>query len=276
MLDLIADLEKERKQMFMVQCIDRAWRLCDWAVEISCAQIDRLNDDAIQQIGEHLVNSQVVVIRDQKNLEPSDLRRLCHTIGDLEGYNLGEGSTIEDPIRKQLYLDYKAAPGVMRVTGELKEDGGQTGFFGHDSELDWHCNKASNAARHSYVTLYSVYGTEGSKTSWLDTTQAYVDLPEEKREYYKTLSVVCGYKRGAYSDDLSFVDHINEDTLWPLVQEKYGKTGLFFPFNQVFNFIGCDNFEEEYKYLKNHLLQDKYMYHHYWRDGDIVLSLIHI
>ena len=272
MSDLIADLEKERKQMFMAQCIDRAWRLCDWGVEISCARIDRLNEDAIRQIGEHLVNSQVVVIRDQENLEASDLRRLCHTIGDLEGYNLGEGSTIEDPIRKQLYLDYKAAPGVMRVTGELKEDGGQTGFFGHDSELDWHCNKASNAARHSYVTLYSVYGTEGSKTSWLDTTQAYVDLPEEKREYYKTLSVVCGYKRGAYSDDLSFVDHINEDTLWPLVQEKYGKTGLFFPFNQVFNFVGCDNFEEEYKYLKNHLLQDKYMYHHYWRDGDIVLS----
>ena len=30
--------------------------------------------------------------------------------------------------------------------------------------------------------------------------------------------------------------------------------------------------EIEFEYLKNHILQDKYMYHHYWRDGDIILS----
>ena len=260
---------------------------CDWGSSVTCDDLYKLTDSEVYQIGNQLVDNQVVVIRNQEDASPYELQKLCSQIGDLEGYtnklkiyddpNTPEARAdwadkIESPNRRRRYLDYTEVPGVMKVTGKLKEDGGQTGFFGHDRELDWHCNKASDTKRHSYVTLYSVYGSRGSKTSWLDMAAAYVDLPEEKREYYKTLSVVCGYKRGAYSDDLSFVDHINEDTLWPLVQEKYGKTGLFFPFNQVFNFVGCDNFEEEYKYLKNHLLQDKYMYHHYWRDGDIVLS----
>lgn len=245
---------------------------CDWGVEISCAPIHMLDEKDLHQIGKHLVNSQVVVIRDQKNLDPYALRKLCHTLGDVEGYDLGDGSGIEDPRLKQMYFDFKAAPGVLRVTGKLKDNGGVTGFFGHNSELDWHCNKASLASRHSYVTLYSVYGSEGSKTSWLDTTQAYADLPDEKKRYYKTLSVVCGYKRGRYSEDETFLDHVNEDTKWPLVQKKYGKTGLFFPFNQVFDFVGCNNFEEEHEYLTNHILQDKYMYHHYWKDGDIILS----
>lgn len=276
----------------MTQGINKVWQLdgydgaaCEWGVEISCDPIHMLDERALRQIGEQLVKHQVVVIRDQKNLDPLVLRRLCLAIGDLEGSNLGDGSSVEDPRLKQLYLDFNAAPGVMRVTGKLNEAGRQSGFFGHVSELDWHCNKASLSSRHSHVTLYSVYGSEGSKTSWLDTTKAYVDLPEEKKEYYKTLSVVCGYRRGAYSNDISFLDHVNEDQTWPLVQEKYGKVGLFFPFNQVFNFVPvfssarqhnlsqeCDNFKEEFEYLKNHIIQDKYMYHHYWRDGDIILS----
>lgn len=39
---------------------------CDWGVEISCAPIHMLDEKDLHQIGKHLVNSQVVVIRDQK------------------------------------------------------------------------------------------------------------------------------------------------------------------------------------------------------------------
>ena len=245
------------------------------------------------QVGQKLVDNQVVVIKNQKDLQPEDLQRLCHTIGDLEGYtaklelydnpNSPEAkedwaNRIESESRRQRYRDYSAAPGVMRVTGHLTPEGRQTGFFGHDRELDWHCNKASNHQRHSYVTLYSVYGSKGSKTSWLNMADAYDDLPQEKKDYYEKLEVICGHKRGNYSDDASFVDHINHDVTWPLVQEKYGRRGLFFPFHQVFEFqLGYDSitgvdFESEKEYLKDHILKDKYMYHHYWDDGDLVLS----
>ena len=268
---------------------------CDWGSLVTCDRLDELYDHEIIQIGKLLKENQVVVIKGQKDLPAEQLQKLCHTIGDMEGYtsklkyyddpNSPEAradwvSKIESPSRRQRYLDYTEAPGIMKVTGKLKE-GRQTGFFGHDRELDWHCNKASNSARHSYVTLYSVYGSEGSKTSWLDTAQAYVDLPDKKKEYYKTLQVICGHKVGAYSDDKSFIDHVNRDVPWPLIQTKYNKIGIFFPFHQVFDFvrqaeygelISITNFQEEYDFLQNHILNDKYMYHHDWEDGDIIMS----
>ena len=261
-------------------------------VECKIDSIKNASVEELLNIGKLLVENQVVVVKGHPNLDATDLQRMCHTIGDLEGYtaklDLYEdpnsedarkdwADRIESPTRRQRYLDYSAAPGVMRVTGKLIE-GRQTGFFGHDRELDWHCNKASNHQRHSFVTLYSVYGSKGSKTSWLNMADAYDDLPEEKKEYYKELYCICGHKRGNYSDDPSFLDHINRDVLWPLVQEKYGRTGLFFPFHQVFEFKYRDefitgvDFNEEHEYLTKHILKDEYMYHHYWDDGDIVLS----
>ena len=167
-------------------------------------KIDSIKNASVEEmlnIGKLLVENQVVVVKGHPNLDATDLQRMCHTIGDLEGYtaklDLYEdpnsedakkdwADRIESPTRRQRYLDYSAAPGVMRVTGKLIE-GRQTGFFGHDRELDWHCNKASNHQRHSFVTLYSVYGSKGSKTSWLNMADAYDDLPKEKKEYYKEL-----------------------------------------------------------------------------------------
>ena len=32
------------------------------------------------------------------------------------------------------------------------------------------------------------------------------------------------------------------------------------------------DFQREHKYLTGHILNDKYMYHHHWDDGDIVMS----
>ena len=53
---------------------------------------------------------------------------------------------------------------------------------------------------------------------------------------------------------------------------------MFFPAYQVFDFVdhstgkSIDNFDEEHEYLTNHILNEKYMYHHYWKDGDVVMS----
>jgi len=263
----------------------------DWAVEISCAPFSTLTDQAFREIGAELVDYQLVLIKNQKGMDPRDFRRMCHVIGDTEGYNYGDGSIIDDDTvspdgrtRRQLYLDYvvrdddgNPVPGVMRVTGMLKKDGGPSGIFGHDKALDWHCNKPSLAGRHSYVSLLGVTGTAGSRTTWLDMSQAYEDLPEGKREYYKTLRTVCGFKSGGYSDHSAFVDHISYDTAKPLVKEKFGKTGLFFPPYQTLDFIlpdgtSVDNFKEEQSYLEKHVLNEKYMYHLDFEDGAMTIT----
>lgn len=281
---------------------------CGWGWNIECGDIDELSQDDINTIGKHLKYGRLVVIKNQPNKTPISLQQFIHKMGDLEGYtkklqyyddpNTPEAMNdwkyrIQSVPQRKRYEDYTAAPGVMRVTGETKprDESSQwlkdskeyqvsfpqnqpvpTGFFGHNEELDWHVNKPSNPDRHSYVTLYSVYGSEGSRTSWLDNMQSYNDLPQEKKDLYKNVQLTCGHQYGRYSKDHMFVNHINKGLLRPLVVNRYNETGLFFPFHQVFDMTNVDNYEEEWEYLKNHILKEKYMYHHDWDDGDIILS----
>jgi len=71
-------------------------------------------------------------------------------------------------------------------------------------------------------------------------------------------------------------DKVNYDNPVKLLHTNVeGKTGLFFPFLQVFDVIeGAtkDEWQKIYNDLKDHVLQDKYMYHHDWEDGDLVIS----
>jgi alpha-ketoglutarate-dependent taurine dioxygenase len=53
-----------------------------------------------------------------------------------------------------------------------------------------------------------------------------------------------------------------------------GQTGLFFPFLQIRNFVGLseDHSRTIISDLSHHVLQEKYMYHHDWQDGDVVIA----
>jgi len=265
-----------------------------WGYEVKC-DLHTITNEEILEIGKLLKYNQVVVIKGHPNLDPKVLQRLCHGCGDMEGYsnkvNLYDdpntpenmahwANTIESPSTRQRYIDYCTAPGVMRVTGKLTPDGRRTGFFGDKEDLDWHCNKPSNEKRHSYVSLYSVEGSVGSQTSWLDTSKAWNDLSDDKRDFYKKLGLTIGHKIGRFSHDPSFIDHINDRKLWPLVLDKYGKTGMFFPMYQVFGMgllkedevNSIEGWEDEWGWLRQHVLKEEYMYHHFWEDGDLVMS----
>jgi alpha-ketoglutarate-dependent taurine dioxygenase len=49
---------------------------------------------------------------------------------------------------------------------------------------------------------------------------------------------------------------------------------MFFPFLQVRGFkdVPQDEANELIKWLADYTLQEKYIYHHHWEDGDIVLA----
>lgn len=164
---------------------------------------------------------------------------------------------------------------IARVTGELDEHG-EPGLFGHVSDLDWHCNQAANDWRRPLVWLYSIKGSVGSKTSWINHVLAYNDLSEEDKEYYKTIHMINGYKKGGYSsDDFGKEIDINYEYQPPLVYtNQAGVTGLFFPFLQIHQIVGMDE-EQSREFiaeLRSHVEQEKYMYHHLWDDGDVVIS----
>lgn len=225
----------------------------------------------INEIGKFLATNTLVVARGQGHLTVEDEVRIAHMFGNVENMN---SVADQEPWRHLI------VPGsnneALRVTGELDEHG-NPGLFGHVSDLDWHCNKPAVPTRMPLVWLLGIKGTEGSKTSWNNNIMSYNDLDDEFRNEIKDLKMVCGWKKGSYSD-FSFSDKeedFNEHYTPSLVHTNQGRqTGLFFPFLQFRNFVGMSIEDSRVlaEKLRDHILQEKYIYHHDWQDGDVVIA----
>jgi alpha-ketoglutarate-dependent taurine dioxygenase len=216
-----------------------------------------------------------VVARNQNHLTIDDEIRAAQMFGEVEDLSaFGDSAPFKNFIIPN--SQYK----VGRVTGELDEHG-NPGLFGHVSDLDWHCNQPSMPTRKPLVWLLGVKGTAGSRTSWTNNIMAYNDLSQEWKDRVKDLKMVCGWKKDSYSEyDFGrakggITEDFNEHYTPSMVHTNIGnKTGLFFPFLQFKNFVGLTEKEsiDIIEPLRDHVLQEKYIYHHDWQDGDVVIA----
>ena len=251
-----------------------------WTVILDEFDFAKATQDDIDQLGCLLATNTCVVARNQSHLTIADEIRVCKMFGEVD--NLKELAHLPP------YCDF-VIPGseamLQRVSGG-KDDHGRPGLFGHVSDLDWHCNMPGVPTRKPLVWLLGVTGTAGSRTSWTNNIMAYNDLAPGMKDCIKDLKMVCGWRKYSYSSmdfgvakggvTEDFNEHYNPSLVHT---NNAGKTGLFFPFLQFRNFVGMteDQSREFIKPLVDHVLQEKYMYHHDWQDGDVViLSLIHI
>lgn len=246
-----------------------------WTVILDNFDFAQATQDDVNQLGCLLATNTCVVARNQRHLTVEDEIRVCKMFGAVD--DLGELAHIPP------YCDF-VIPGskgmLQRVTGGIDEHG-RPGLFGHVSDLDWHCNMPGNPARKPLVWLLGVVGTAGSRTSWTNNIMAYNDLDHSVKNYIKDLKMVCGWRKDSYSSmdfgvaNGGVTENFNEYYNPSLVHTNNGgKTGLFFPFLQFRNFVGMteDKSREIIKPLIDHVLQEKYMYHHDWQDGDVVIS----
>jgi taurine dioxygenase len=70
---------------------------------------------------------------------------------------------------------------------------------------------------------------------------------------------------------------VQYNTIWtpPLVHKTLtGKTGIYFAPFQLGKFVELtqEKSDEIKQILCNHILNEKYLYHHDWEDGDVVIS----
>ena len=237
-----------------------------WTVFLEDIDLKELTQDQANIIAGYLLTNSVVVAKGQK-LTPLDEVKVCGMIGNVEDYSDGSvtpGFVLDNSDNK-----------VIRVTGGVDEHG-RPGMFGHVTELEWHCNRVSDPDRLPLVWLYGASGTKGSRTSWINNILTYNDLPEEKKEYFKTLKLNVGntqqfatYYKGDDYKPKDIKDHrpnlVNTNIL--------GVTGMFFSWNQVHFVEGMDPVESRkfIEELRDWCEQEKYMYHHDWEDGDCVL-----
>jgi taurine dioxygenase len=238
-----------------------------WTIFID-EDINTLTKQEILEVGRLTTTNMVVVFKNQQLTDRQEIN-FCKTIGNCQ-YVVNPFL----PKDGQRFAPIAVNEHILRVTGE-KNDKGEPGLFGHVDALDWHANQCSNKDRNPLIWLYGVRGTAESRTSWLNNIESYKDLDEDFKALLKTKKIYCGFETGRYTPSTVFKEHIHNDVLFDLVMtNQAGQTGLYFPFLQTFGM--ADTSEEEYQYiwnkLKNHVLQEKYMYHHDWNDGDVVIS----
>ena len=239
--------------------------MANW-IKIYNQEIGKMSNEELIEVFKNVARHTVVVFRNQ-TLTTDEQLRICSVAGDIE-------NTLANPLLIKKNRDVSEIPGIARVTGELNQRG-REGLFGHKETLDWHCNKPSEPNRKSIVWLYGIKGTEGSRTSWINMIDAYNDLSEDVKQEIEDIVVYCGYKAGTISPTSRYQEHINRDLPFNLVMKNHaGIKGLFFPFLQIMEFKNRSNidFDRIMKILTAHVLNNKYVYDHDWKDGDIVIS----
>lgn len=242
----------------------------DWTIQIEDFDLRQATDEEINVIGQLINTNTVVVLRDQ-NLTVADEITAADRFGYVRQFaenQSHEGYFVEGSDRR-----------IIRVSGGL-DNHGRPGLFGHVSDLDWHCNDSAHAERKPLIWLYSVSGSTGSKTSFINNILSYDALQKEDLEFFnqiKDLKVVCGYETGRYSPQQLNSDHkaVNPYFTPNIVHTNIaGKTGFYFSPLQVFYFDGMT--EEQslpiLEKLRDHIIQERFMYHHEWRDHDLLLS----
>jgi alpha-ketoglutarate-dependent taurine dioxygenase len=237
-----------------------------WTVLLDDFDFNTATQDDINQIAKFLATNTLVVVRNQR-LSVADELRAVNMFKNPQPLFTPEDN---DFIHCAADLTQDPTGVLCRVSGELNEHG-MEGIAGYVDEMVWHCNQPFKQDRAPLVWLYGVHGTAGSRTTWNNNILSYNDLSQENKDFLATLQICAasGFDNG---DGFLSV----EETFTPNVVQtnNAGKTGLFFPFLQFRNFVGMTEQESIaiVEPLRNHILQEKYIYHHDWQDGDVVIA----
>ena len=188
-------------------------------------------------------------------------------VWDTSGNYIGNGGRRPDPWTESI--------GVQRVTAEKSKSGeGYSGIF-PKGRLEWHAN-LNGPDRADGVALQGYAGVEGTVTSWLDTKLAYEVMPKSLRDKIKGKYCTYYYNMENWADidnknQLKFMQkHQEAYRMWIEQENIVGVKGLYFYTNNDLKISNGDI--ELYQEIKDFIFQEKFMYHHDWEVGDIVLS----
>lgn len=235
-----------------------------WTIIVQDFDLRTATQAQINTLAKCLLTNTVVVVKNQQ-LSPEDQVHIASMFGKLEDYSL-PGAIRDNFISKD------GSNKILRVTGEPDEHG-QPGMFGHVSELDWHANRVTYPKRKPIIWLYGVRGTKGSRTSYINFIEAYNGLSEQQKSDFEQMSLDVGASAfQAYYSDIAIKDQHYPKLIHT---NQLGIKSLFFPFKQI-HFIKDWGHAESRKFIEdlrdNYVLDEKFMYHHDWEDGDLVLA----
>ena len=255
-------------------------RLDYGAVEVLGFDITNFTQEDSNYIRELLLKELIVVIREQ-DINTLNYARLIHEIGSISNWNQLKNSDFDGNICS-MFTEYpdiynwdksKFFP-FQAVTGKKTKDGQFTGIFPL-GKLDWHCN-LNGPDRADGVALQGIKGVEGTRTSWMNTAIALAEMPDELYARVKGKYANFRYNFLKWSDVMDerqrqyMLKNQHEYKMWLEQENAGGVKGIYLYTNNDCEIEGDDGslFQE----LQDYFFQEKFLYHHDWKVGDIVLS----
>jgi taurine dioxygenase len=238
-----------------------------WAPTVEEIDLRISTQEEINQIAKLIADNSLVVIKGQ-NLSVEDEVAIAKKFKNPK------------PLFKKDTLDFKhcsvedSEDLIYRVSGG-KDKHGQPGIGGYPDEMVWHCDHAWAAPEqeHILIWLYAVKGSKGSCTTWNNNLLSYEQMEQPIKDWLAPLQATYIKNREHKYNDLD--EGVPTEYTLPIIRKNItGKHGIFFPIYQVDSIEGVSR-EDERRImimLTEYTTQERFLYHHYWEDGDIVIS----
>lgn len=241
-----------------------------WTVIIDDFDIRNATQEDINFIARLISKHTLVVLKNQGTISLEKELELIHMFK-----NPSTLFTKNDPSFIHTAVDPDGL--ICRVTAE-KNEHGKTGIGANHNDFDWHANVTWRKNREPVIWLRAVRGTKGSVTTWNNNVKTWNDLPKTFKDIIKDYKLII--TGGIRQDGTPIFAKDDEDRSepfnHPLVYKSplTGVEGMFFPFLQVRGFkdVPQEEAEELIKWLGEYTIQEKYVYHHEWEDGDITIA----
>jgi taurine dioxygenase len=222
-------------------------------------------DDAEFATVEDAFNRHSVLVIPGQALKPADMHTFVERFGELETHTLKQYTLPED---EKIY-----------VLANIEENGRQIGA--HNEGIGWHTDLSYKQRPVMATALYGlICPPEGADTLIADMTAAYAALPEADKKRLAGLKVHHSYHRFmATRDDRAPLTPeqkaMTPDVFHPLVRTHpaTGRKSLYIGTGTVYTIAGMA--PEEGKKLVDDLVdyatQDRFVYCHKWRAGDLLM-----
>jgi taurine dioxygenase len=183
--------------------------------------------------------------------------------------------------RMHALIKYRHAecPEVSWLTN-VEEDG-KVDWYGVKRATDWHTDSTYEDNLPLLAILHAKeVPSEKGGTMFADMRAAYDSLSEERKQQLEGLTALHGRSIGPggeklYGDNKGVTDKTYRDVRWPAVTRHplTGRPILFVNPMHTYGFVGMAQDEawpliEE---LSEHATQDRFVYYHRWRVGDVLM-----
>ena len=261
--------------------------------------LNLITDEEIEMLG-RVIADQLVVSVDATNcrLTPARLNYIAKKFGDPFGgietkqsvYELVETKKKEGSLTRadlqvlkelrKIRQGLEEYDGQIWVTGKKDQDGDYMGMFA-DGELDWHSDRQGTGNFCPCIGLMAVEGTLGTSTEFLQTADAFEKLSAGDQKFLSELIAIHSYTPGKIAPGLNkSQDNIVRMNMCPIDLSEVpvacfsttGRSGIRLSYNTIVGFKGYSDKDtpEIIKWMLDIFMKDEYLYHHDWKDGDMV------